>query len=66
MVSLIVLVHIVVCIIMAVSSLVVLTHTVIDGGWFVVGILISGLFSNKYIFVFTEFSRIWSYRQLIV
>ena len=28
-------------------SIVLLIHAVIDGGWFVVGILIGGLFSNK-------------------
>ena len=47
MFSLIVLTHIVVRIIMAVSSLVVLIHAVRDGGGLVVGILISGLFDNK-------------------
>ena len=38
----------VVCIIMALSSLVVLIHAVIDGGWLAVEILSSGLVSNKY------------------
>ena len=44
---------------------IVLLYALLDGGWFVVGILIGGLFSNKWYFGFTRFSRTWCYRKSI-
>ena len=34
---------------------IVLMHALLDGGWFVVGILIGGLFSNKLYLVLQDF-----------